>query len=406
MLSRRWRRFALLPLLVALSGCGGCDPLGLAPVAVELRNAVDSLDRAIDSLAQESADWQVVLADLETQLVADVRSTLRAEATDLVRNGIQDAGLELRCNSEYLARRAAQELTRLRNDLARQFNELPDRARGGPGLDLKAEPEDEPFVCTAVPSAVDLQLAVERRPKLDVYGFGLLSRPITAEVVDTAGSRRNVTAGLGVLGDFHMVLDLTEGGAAPEAPDARVVFSWDKESRSVVPILATTRERTCTTRTVVVPGVPHTFTPDHDRGDRDFSGHGPCVRLRADLELDAEARRLEAEIDLTARECDGSEVSQSDYTRASGETTIEVFEVTDPGERILSFDLDPRFRDSYRDSDHEDDLRTFGGTALFEKVRYVGDTFGDEAGDRTGAEMFFRRLEIQVERCTDATRPG
>jgi hypothetical protein len=80
--------------------------------------------------------------------------------------------------------------------------------------------------------------------------------------------------------------------------------------------------------------------------------------------------------------------------------------VPSPSARILGFDLSPVFEDNYRDSDHEDDLRTFAGTNTFEKIRYVGDTRGDEAGSRTQAEVFFRRLQVQLEECTEAPPPG
>ena len=400
MRSRWTNRAPLLLLLISTGGCGGCDPLGLSQVTADLRNAVDTLDRAVDTLALESADWQVVLAGLESQLVDDLRSTLRAEATDLMRNGVHGAGVELRCSSEYLARRAAAELIRIRNDFARELNELAERT-GEPPIELRPEPVREPFICSSVPSAVDLNLAADRRTKLDVYGFDLRSAPISAEVVTTGGVRRGVTQSLGILGDFQMVLDLTDGGAAPKVPDARVVFGWLKRSQSVVPILAAARDRTCTTRTTVVPGVPQTITPAHNRGDQDFDGNGPCVRLTGQLDLDAERTALTATISMTARECNEDGGREGDSTTAAGTVTVEVFRVPDPGSRIVSFDLAPAFLDTYRDTNHQDDLRTFAGTQMFEKIRYVGDTRGDESGTRTGAEAFFRRLELQVEQCTE-----
>ena len=51
----------------------------------------------------------------------------------------------------------------------------------------------EPFVCSAVPQAVDASLDPVRRTILDVYGFDLRSLPITAELQDRAGVRRQAT---------------------------------------------------------------------------------------------------------------------------------------------------------------------------------------------------------------------
>jgi len=392
-------------LALQLSACSGCIQEGLSPLTFELRNTVDTLDRAIDSLTRESGNWQLVVSQLEAQLVSDLRSTLQAEATDLLRNGVHGSGVEVRCNSEYLARRAATELTRIRNDLADQFNSMPGKNSDEPQLSERTAPALQPFICSSVPSAVDLNLAPERRTKLDVYGFNLRTAPINTEVVRAAGARRDVTNALGIISDFHMALDLSDGGAAPIPADARIVFSWLKQSRSVVPIISASRRSSCQIRTLPLLGEPHTFTPPHIRGDQDFAGHGPCVRLRGSLEVDPEGSAINARIRMLARECDGEQRSQSDFTTASGETSVQLHKVPD-GTRILGFDLDPIFEDNYRDSNHGDDLRTFAGTSIFEKIRYVGDTGGDEAGTRTQVELFFRRIELRVEQCSESPPPG
>jgi hypothetical protein len=205
-----------------------------------------------------------------------------------------------------------------------------------------------------------------------------------------------------------MVLDLTGGGANPAVPDSRAVFSWNGASQSVVPILSPTADpAACRERTILVPGAPQgPFVPRHRRGDFDFVGHGPCVRLRALLRTDAENTRLSANVLMEAFECDEEERPQSDYTRVFESTSFDLFTVPAPGTTIVSHNYtQPRFTDDYRDGGHPDDIRTFVFPAMIEKIIYVGDTYGDEAGSRTGATMFFRELRVVVQECGPPASP-
>jgi ABC-type oligopeptide transport system substrate-binding subunit len=78
--------FIIICLSLLLSGCGITSQL--AQTNVELRNAVNSFDRGINALSRESADWQVVLQELQENLVEDTQSTLRVEITNLMRTGL------------------------------------------------------------------------------------------------------------------------------------------------------------------------------------------------------------------------------------------------------------------------------------------------------------------------------
>ncbi len=72
--------------------------------------------------------------------------------------------------------------------------------------------------------------------------------------------------------------------------------------------------------------------------------------------------------------------------------------------RIVSHnDVEPSFRHGYRDGGHPDDIRTFHSPAMIEKIIYTGDTYGDEAGTRTQAQIFFRELRVDVEECGESS---
>lgn len=390
--------------LLLAACCWACGiPDSIDRTNVELRNAIDTLDRSIDTLSRQSADWQVVLQDLEDSIAEDIQSTIRIETTNLVRTSVLGVGSEFRCDADYLRTRLARELRRIRNELAEAANSTGIE----PPIPLLPELPVEPFVCSAVPQAVDVSLDPVRRTILDVYGFDLRSLPITAELQDRSGARRNVTGALGILGDFQMVLDLTAGGADVGAEDRRILFGWDGEVQSVVPVLSPgAGTPSCETRTALVTGAPQTFTPPHVRGDQDFDGHGPCTRLRVTLDQDALGQSVRALIDLEAFECDDDFARpRKDHTTARGQTRVTLFTVPAAGDRILRLDVGSTFEHSWIDSDHPDDLFTFAGTQPVEKVRYVGDTDGDEAGIRTQAEVFFREMRVTYEACGGSEPP-
>ncbi len=62
-----WLFIALSLSYLIQTGCSAIRGIGnvLDQTNVELRNAVDSFDRAIDALSRQSSDWQVVLQYLE-----------------------------------------------------------------------------------------------------------------------------------------------------------------------------------------------------------------------------------------------------------------------------------------------------------------------------------------------------
>ncbi|HJQ39636.1 MAG TPA: hypothetical protein VKB93_21030 [Thermoanaerobaculia bacterium] len=383
--------------MILQAGCLGGITGTLQQTNVEVRNAVDSFDRAIDTLARESADWQVVLQDLERTIVADVQSTTRVELTNLMRTGLLGAGAEFRCDADYLRLRTAGELRRIRNDLAASLNAAGVR----PPIPLLDVPAPEPHICSVVPAAVDISTDPPRRAMLDVYGYDLRSLPIGADVINSRGVRTNVTHALGVISDTQMVLDLTSGGANLDSNHRQIAFAWNNRVQSVVRVLAPgSVAPVCTTREERVRAAPQTFIPPHVAGDQEFFGHGPCVRFRLELRLDAMRNELTAFFDMKAFECDGAfDRPQSDFTAAEGSGQAALFRVANPADQIESFNVDPVSTFDYIDNDELDDMATFAGRNPVEKLIFTGDTSGSEAGTRTKVEIYFRELPIRVREC-------
>lgn len=384
-------------IVILQAGCLGGLTSTLDQTNVELRNAVDSFDRAIDSLARQSADWQVVVQDLERTIVADVQSTARVELTNLMRTGLLGAGGEFRCDAEFLRVRTERELRRIRNEMAATLNAAGVR----PPIALLEIPPAEPHICSVVPAAVDISVDPGRRSMLDVYGYELRSVPIGANLIDSAGARTNVTTSLGVISDTQMVLDLTSGGANLNDTHRQIAFAWNNRVQSVVRVLSPgSAAPACTTRTVMVTGDSQTFIPPHVTGDQEFDGHGPCVRFRLGLNVDPLRSVLVANFNMNAFECDDAFARpRSDYTRAAGDGQAVLFRVANPGDQIESFNVDSSFTFDYIDNDVQDDIYPFAGTSPVERLLFTGDTDGSEAGTRTKVDIFFRELRITVREC-------
>lgn len=164
--------------------------------------------------------------------------------------------------------------------------------------------------------------------------------------------------------------------------------------------------RACTRTTLTVPAATRLFVPPHTQGDREFDGHGPCVRFSLDLRKVDDDTALEAAYEMHAFECKGSFLApQSDFTAAFGAQS-EILLSAGPGGRILGHSVDNNLVQTYIDTNHSDDNFTFTDNESVSALRFVGDTAGDEAGTETGVFVTFRPIEVQLETCSVASDAG
>lgn len=399
------RGLLILALIFSLSSCSLIRSIKTAVGAFDIRaaDAIHSLDNAIARLAEESADWRVVVTNLEKEISEDVQSTIRNEVQDVTRNAILLAGSEFRCNAEFMRIRLRRELIYLRNSIAHRLNALLEKKSFS--IPLIPEESPEPFICSVVPSAVDLSIDRERRAKIDIYGFDLKSRPISVSLRGY-GTFNPINA-LFIISDFHAVLDLTESGADISPTIREIVLSWDNKVKSEIPILAHEKIRECTTsEKEIYPGTD-TFTPpavtDSQYGgkpDKDFDDNGPCVTFSLRLYLNPARKILRATYTMDALECpDDFDFAHKDFTQAVGSRTITLYNAA-ADERILSFNVDRSFNHRYiDDTEDEQDIRTFSGLTPVEELEYTGDTDGNEAGTKTGVKVTFRSIKLQIEKC-------
>jgi hypothetical protein len=448
-------QYLILALMIlCCAGLHGCGiNAAINKIDLRLADAIHSMDKAIASLNTQSANWQTVITDLQEEISDEMQSTISVEIENLTRNAVLTAGGEVRCNAEFMRRKLRRELIDMRNSLAQSLNKQLVKF-GGSAYQFDLTPQDpiEPFICDIVPSAVDLSVDPERRQKIDIYGFDLRSMPIfvsyrsygmfqaspsvgvkeyKAEMAVRASRPRRVEAvaelpritenirmnsftlfepwklfsqdvsgSISVLSDFHAVIDLTNGGAALPPTASEIILSWNNKLQSEIPILTHIQTLDCRSEPKpLAPGLAQTYTPPHTgSGDRDFYGHGPCMRVNMSLELDAAKRNLYATFTVSAFECNANWSSRKDHTKVYGTKRVTLFTANED-ESITGFDAATSFSDSHRDTGHNSFFTYYSGTAPVEKIEWIGDTKGDEAGTKTGVVITFRQFNVNVQRC-------
>lgn len=154
----------------------------------------------------------------------------------------------------------------------------------------------------------------------------------------------------------------------------------------------------CPVRVETVPAKSLLFIPPNVRGDREFDGHGPCVRFTYDLRTQDQSTTLVASYFLHAFECNSSENPQHDFTAAEGRRETIIF-ATPPQSRILGYNVTSHVEENHRDGDHNDIIVSFPGNEPVTTLRFVGDTSGDESGTKTGVEITTRPTQVRLEDC-------
>jgi hypothetical protein len=128
------------------------------------------------------------------------------------------------------------------------------------------------------------------------------------------------------------------------------------------------------------------FIPPHTNGDAEFEGHGPDVDFNAQLFV-ANGNQLWLMVHMRAIE------TRSDWTTAEGTRYYQIATLSGQISGILS---GTTMTHRYRDSNHGRDVFSFAPGDLAERLEYVGDTRGNEAGSRTGVQVFLQPITVAL----------
>ena len=147
-------------ILIQLSCLMVCAVLLCSCFDKPIDKAIAALEDAINAIDRNSAAWQSTVTKLERDLVAQGQSTLANEVQSVANRGIATAGVELRCNIDFVGQRVNQGLRRV---LAR--------------LQGQATPPLMPAYCTVDPAEIQVDLINQHRlTSLYYYGYDMFDR--------------------------------------------------------------------------------------------------------------------------------------------------------------------------------------------------------------------------------------
>jgi hypothetical protein len=156
----------------------------------------------------------------------------------------------------------------------------------------------------------------------------------------------------------------------------------------------------CQTRTVSIGWTMPSNIPPWVGGDRDYHGNGPTIQLRAStaigsvLAADGHHGTLSVRIFMDARE------TKSDFTRASGEVTKEIYRAPAGWfvQRSLPFvNSDERW---FEDHDWgQDDITPGRPDSFVAEYHVIGDREGDEAGIWTRVWVETKPMTLHLSTC-------
>jgi len=372
-LLRRMRSPAIvIPAMLAaawlLSGCGLVDAirdLGRTASSATDR-ALAVLDDAIDTLADASADWQVVLQDALDQLTEEAQSTIRHEVNDVLQRGIAAVSLNVRCDVDFLRHRVRQDLLRIRAAI------------------LGGEVPIEPVFCDVVPAAIDLSLPPDRRNLLEFFGYDFDAQPSVQVLLEQGGGTIDVSSHIDLPSHYHMTLNLGGSGVQLSSQSQRFVIRYGDRDLHTIGILQPFVE-VCEQSTVRNSPSPITISPPLVEGDSEYSGHGPRITVTTTLLVSpSEIRAL---ISMRARE------TKSDWTTADG--VLEQTIYTAPsGMNILRLVGETYSEHTYTDSDHQPQTVFPGGPAHHYVI--MGDGEGRDVERHTKTDVFFEDLQVDL----------
>jgi hypothetical protein len=269
--------------------------------------ALEVIDRGIRDIERDMYSWQSVLQRVANQLPEDISETVRVDAQSLAARSIAKAGIEFRCEVDFLANRAIESLRRLKAEL------------------LNQNPPPLPPTFCQVEESIDLNVSPTKWSTKILTGYDLdhkdsAGRLLQFQLLTAQGSTIPLPESrIGRTTHYQITLNL--GGMASQLHSRRItkiVASWNGKRQIHPQIVIIPWEAKRQTITVNI-GNTGPYYPPRIGGDRDFDTHHDeptDVRVRGEMHITQGAIRCEVYMRAREREPDHTEVEGSSWARA------------------------------------------------------------------------------------------
>ena len=330
-----------------------------------------SIDEAITSIQNAPANWEQTLSRLESQLADDLQETIREDVQLLINRSVGASTTGVVCVMDAVPGRVIHSLESLRSKLL--------------GGELTALP---PTICITSHNVINLNQDKVKRMEVIYYGYDFDNRSgFSVYLLGNNNTKISMQTHMAFQSDYQFTIDLsTFSDIDMEAYKSLVVeYQGTELSRIII------QQKTVPpplTQTVYITPNSFSYMPPHVRGDREFDGNGPNVRVSTYIYRNS--RQAYMRVYMRAEE------TKSDWTTASGTSDRFYFYTAPNGwhiKEILGVTSFPGIVE-YLDEDISDDIfnTTLG------QYTVVGDSQGDDAGTSTQVSINFAyKVPIVIE---------
>lgn len=379
--------FIVMGLSLSASSCDIGLKEAAETAAVSIQRASNDIDIAIGELQVESANWQDTLTALQAKLTGDAKNLINNDIQNLITRTVNHAGVEFRCNGDFINQRVAETLQAIKAKLL---------GRSAPAL--------EPRFCSAIPEAVDMKLVPSDVNKVTFYGYNFDNNAgFNLKLQDINGALRDVPQAISIPTAYAMVLTLGPSGVGLNANSSKLQLYWKDKLVSTVGIIQPQPVvKICESKPVRVPGqqVGPLIPGKVGSGDSEFGGHGPRVYLTGSLTKTPREATLHLYFD--AKE------TKKDWTEVAGPLDAIVYRAPDGWriDRIASATTVSFGPVTAAEDDHwkakEFDL---GAGGLLGQIAIDGDTDGDDVGKTGLAWAKVNEMQVIITQTGDCVSP-
>jgi hypothetical protein len=354
---------------IAAVGCGEVNKLlhfGNAAV----QQATDAIDSAVGTLNYQSSSWQQVLQQMESKLDSDAKNLIDNDVQKLISRTVDHAGVEFRCNADFVNHRVAEDLLVIKAKLLKQ-----------------TPPTPQPQFCQAEPEVIDSSQAPDI---LTYYGYNFdLTNQLTVKLVSSAGIESDISSTVHVPTAYALTVTLV--GLDLSSSKGLNLYWRGKPTQSVAIVSPLAPVKVCAQSSVDKP--PQTIGPYippkvANGGDDEFNGNGPNIDIA--VNLITTLQQVKARVYMNAIE------TRSDFTQVQGYQDFIIYTAPD-NMRVDHVSGATSSRYQYTDKGYSMDkpyIIKMGSGDLVDKYEVIGDEGGNDVGHTGVAAVHLNPITI------------